>query len=240
MTVLLAAFLLFVISIFGGALSFFISHEKQKLVNSVLIITGAYLLSLAVLHLLPHVAAQYQSQGLALVLLGFVLQFILQQFSHGVEHGHSHAHHSMPMKEFMVIGFGLSIHALTEGIPLIGAEVDKNTFLSFLIGISIHKFPEAFALACLASHTFKTPIKRGLVILIFGALTPLAMLFFAQTGWITSAVFAILFPMVTGAVLQIATSIIAETTSNNHQLKFIKLVLLLTGFGLGLVSLLIH
>jgi zinc transporter ZupT len=209
------------------------------MIGYVLTITGAYLLSLVLLHLLPHTITKYSEKAMIWVMCGFFIQFILQQLSHGVEHGHAHHHGHMAMNEFLIIMLGLSVHALTEGIPLAEKQLGNNTYFSFLIGIAIHKLPEAFALACIASHTFNTPFKRIAVIIGFSLLTPIAMLLFMQIGKTDEAVFSILFPLVTGAVLQIAASIIFETSGSNHRIKLLKAFLLLIGFGLGMISLLL-
>jgi len=240
MIILSSVLLIFLISLLGGFLSFIIPHNKQQFINYVLTITGAYLLSLVILHLLPHTIEHYGTQALIWVLIGFLIQFVLQQFSHGVEHGHAHHHAHLPLKEFAVIAVGLSIHALSEGIPLAETQVNQATFLSFLFGIGIHKLPEAFALACLASHAFHIKAQRIAIIVGFSLLTPISILFFAESEVVQGRFFQYLFPLVTGAVMQIATSIIYETAGNNHKLKLIKLLLLLIGFSMGLLSLFIH
>ena len=98
-------YLLLLSSIVLGALSVFLFHlhepRRVKLLNA---FTGAYLLCLTILHLLPEL---YHSEGLTghpemklgiLILAGFFVQVALDAISMGVEHGHSHPLHGrMPI-----------------------------------------------------------------------------------------------------------------------------------------------
>src|SRR5256885_14120444 len=99
-------YLLLLSSIAVGAICFFLFRLHQpahiRLVNA---FTGAYLLSLTLLHLLPEL---YQTHGAVapvnplligtLMLAGFFTQVALDVISMGVEHGHSHALHGrMPV-----------------------------------------------------------------------------------------------------------------------------------------------
>src|SRR6185295_12765628 len=90
-------------SILAGALTVVVFRLEQrtfvKLLNA---FTGAYLLSLTFLHLLPelyeHNVPSEQAQfwiGM-LILAGFFLQIVLDVISMGVEHGHTHHMHGMP------------------------------------------------------------------------------------------------------------------------------------------------
>src|SRR5438270_13405529 len=94
-------YLLLLSSIVLGALSVFLFklHEPKhvKLLNA---FTGAYLLSLTVLHLLPElyhqesqVAAHADLRIGVLLLAGFFAQIALDVISMGVEHGHAHHLH---------------------------------------------------------------------------------------------------------------------------------------------------
>src|SRR5437867_4747727 len=99
-------YLLLLSTIVLGAASVFLFRLYQprhvKLLNA---FTGAYLLCLTVLHLLPEL---YQAGGGAiehraltiggLMLAGFFIQLSLDFVSLGVEHGHAHhVHESIPV-----------------------------------------------------------------------------------------------------------------------------------------------
>ena len=82
---------LFLSVIGGGGLAFYIRKNTQALLKSVLSFSGAYILGISVLHLMPTVFTnQIENIGLW-ILGGFFIQLVLEQFSGGVEHGHVHA-----------------------------------------------------------------------------------------------------------------------------------------------------
>ena len=87
--------------------------RRVKLVTA---FTGAYLMALTCLHLLPEVfAAKTDHAALSLgafILLGFFLQVVLDNFSGGIEHGHTHG--SAPI----AVMVGLCLHAFLEAMPL--------------------------------------------------------------------------------------------------------------------------
>ncbi len=84
--------------------------------------SGAYLLSITALHLLPEVfigddrGAYFGS----FVLIGFFIQVMLEYLSEGIEHGHAHTHRSAGLPVGLMIG--LCLHAFLEGMPLGGGD----------------------------------------------------------------------------------------------------------------------
>ena len=111
-------YLILLSSIVLGALTVFVFRlydaKHIRLLNA---FTGAFLLSLTMLHLLPELYHEHgpesgQSHGPlligALMLAGFFVQVALDVISMGVEHGHSH-----PLHGKMPIGIvaGLCLHA---------------------------------------------------------------------------------------------------------------------------------
>src|SRR5712675_1057511 len=94
-------YLLLLSTVFLGALCVFLFRlhdlKRVKLLNA---FTGAYLLSLTVLHLLPELYQGASAAGAhpnlrigALILTGFFIQVALDFISLGVEHGHAHPIH---------------------------------------------------------------------------------------------------------------------------------------------------
>src|SRR3954468_10113720 len=94
-------YLLLLSSIVLGAICFFVLRLDRpshvKLLNA---FTGAYLLCLTLLHLLPelyheHAGSQPRSDFVigGLILAGFFTQIALDVISLGVEHGHAHHIH---------------------------------------------------------------------------------------------------------------------------------------------------
>ncbi len=95
-------------------------HEPKhiKLLNS---FTGAFLLCLTLLHLLPELfdfpsGANHEREGLilgAMMLGGFFIQLALDYISMGVEHGHEHHLHGHA--PYGVVA-GLCVHAFVEAM----------------------------------------------------------------------------------------------------------------------------
>src|ERR1051326_8529388 len=114
-------YLLLLSSIVLGALSVFLfklyEPRHVKLLNA---FTGAYLLCLTLLHLLPELYHPGTGAGShddirigALILTGFFAQIALDVISMGVEHGHAHhLHGRMPVGVLA----GLCLHALIEAM----------------------------------------------------------------------------------------------------------------------------
>jgi hypothetical protein len=131
--------------------------------------SGAYLLSVTILHLLPEVyqhTTNYKKVG-GIILLGIVIQSVLESFSKGAEHGHIHVHNSK--KEFPVLLFvSLCVHAFSEGLPI------HNNHTNLLWAIVVHKVPIAIVLA-----TFLTQTKFSkITIFIY-----LAIICFYESAW---------------------------------------------------------
>src|SRR5690606_27885660 len=174
MTTSLIIAILFISAFASGMAVFFVKRDNTNALKLILSFSGAYLFSITVLHLIPHVyhshSASSETIGL-FVLLGFIFQLVLEQFSHGIEHGHVH-HAHQPAGMFPVgIMISLCLHALLEGMPLASGHQHELVF-----GIAVHHIPAAFALGTLLLHT--TLPKRHVVILlaVFAAMTPIGYL----------------------------------------------------------------
>src|SRR5215471_2634301 len=114
-------YLLLLSSIVLGALSVFLFRLYEprhvKVLNA---FTGAYLLCLTLLHLLPELyhgnSAAHADVRLGIfMLIGFFAQVALDVISLGVEHGHAHhLHGRMPIG----VMAGLCLHAFVEAMAL--------------------------------------------------------------------------------------------------------------------------
>jgi len=85
--------LLFVSVVGGGVLAFRFSGSAQQALKLALSFSGAYILGITIMHLMPGVFDQGGQAASFWILAGFFLQLLLEQLSRGVEHGHVHAHH---------------------------------------------------------------------------------------------------------------------------------------------------
>jgi len=159
-------------SVLIGILIVFVLKPSDKWIQLFLAFSGAYLLSITLLHILPEVYYSDTKHVGIFILVGILLQLVLDFFSQGAEHGHIHVHkkHAFPW----VLFISLSIHALLEGIPLAhnhaGYTHDHNNLLWAIV---IHKIPVAVILSSfLLNSTFDK--KKGLLFIVgFSLMSPL-------------------------------------------------------------------
>jgi zinc transporter ZupT len=121
----------------GGFLVDFFNIKKNKNIQLLLTFSGAYLLAISLLHLIPELFSNKNITSIGLlVLTGFLIQIILEFFSQGIEHGHLHKENHIT---FSVL-ISLCLHALLEGIPLAGdLHHHHNSLLTGIVtGIFLH------------------------------------------------------------------------------------------------------
>jgi zinc and cadmium transporter len=236
-------YLLLLSSIALGALSVFLFHlhepRRVKLLNA---FTGAYLLCLTILHLLPEL---YHSEGLTghpemklgiLILAGFFVQVALDAISMGVEHGHSH-----PLHGRMPIGIiaGLCLHALVEAMALGNPHhhYDPSSRKFLLWSIVLHNFPVSIALlGMLLQSGMKRNTALGYLGL-FALMGPLGM--FLSSHTVLANYSRELTAVVIGIFMHISTTILFES-SDIHRFNVAKLIAIMVGTGLGFLSVMAH
>lgn len=238
MSTFLIVAILFLSAFVSGAAVFFVKRDNTHFLKLILSFSGAYLFSITVLHLIPHVYHGGSSEYIGLYVLGgFLFQIVLEQFSHGIEHGH--VHKSKDTTELFPLGILLSlcIHAFIEGMPLASNHQNELVF-----GIAIHHIPAAFALASLLVHTRLSKGKIYLFIFIFAAMTPAGFLISkgissGNLGNIEQH-FDKMMAIVIGIFLHISTTILFESGSeNHHHFNRKKLTAVLVGVVVALASL---
>jgi zinc and cadmium transporter len=238
-------YLLLLSSIALGALSVIIFklHEPKhvKLLNA---FTGAYLLCLTVLHLIPelyhvggggsHEHAEFKIG--VLILAGFFTQVALDVISMGVEHGHAHHLHSrMPLG---VIA-GLCLHAFVEAMALGNPEThyDPASRKLLLYSIVLHNFPVSIALLGMLLQTgMKRSTAFGFLVL-FAAMAPIGMSISSHSSLANYS--RELTAFVIGIFMHISTTILFEA-SDIHRFNFAKLAAIVVGTALGFASLMLH
>lgn len=239
MTSFLIVFILFTSAFISGLAVFFVKRDNTNLLKLILSFSGAYLFSITVLHLIPHVYSAHgeadHSIGLY-VLGGFLFQLLLEQFSHGIGHGHIHA----PKHQMSVFPIGilvsLCLHAFLEGMPLASNHQNQLVF-----GIAIHHIPAAFALASLLVNTSLNKTKISLYLALFAAMTPLGYLVSqavsaGDMGGISQH-FDKMMAVVIGIFLHISTTILFESGSaNHHHFNRQKLIAVLVGVAIALLN----
>lgn len=238
-------YLLLLSSIVLGALSVFLfklyEPKHVKLLNA---FTGAYLLCLTVLHLLPEL---YHAQGAPaehaeirigiLILAGFFTQIALDVISMGVEHGHAHDlhEHHLPLG----ILAGLCLHAFVEAMALGNAQTyyDPASRRLLLYSIVLHNYPVSIALL---GMLLQSGIRRSSALLglaLFAAMAPIGMTISGHT--FLAHYSRELTAFVIGIFMHISTTILFES-SDIHRFNLAKLAAIIVGTGLAFLSLMLH
>lgn len=218
----------------GYAIALYVKPNRKKNLKLLLAFSGAFLLSVTVLHLLPEVygASAHEHDGHShghgiqnglFIMAGILLQIILEFFSKGAEHGHVHGHdqlHAMPWSLFL----SLCLHAFLEGFP-VGHHHD------LALGIAIHHLPIAMILTVyfLGSGLRKSTI--FLFMLAFAAMTPLGT-FAAQYLPALAYFHTEITAVVIGILFHISSTIIFET-SENHKFNVAKISMIILGVVLA-------
>ncbi|MEY2904201.1 MAG: hypothetical protein RJA52_217 [Bacteroidota bacterium] len=223
----------------GGSLIFLFGQISPNKFKPILSFSGAFVLGIAILHLLPEV---YESQGKMAgvwILAGFLVQLFLDQFTSGVEHGHVHSHFKKGSNLALKIMIGLSVHSLIEGIPMSNIGANEE-FQHFFWGIVVHKVPAAIALT---SVMFISGIKKSLILIclaIFSLMTPIGG-FLGEIIKEKGEVFEIITAIVVGSFFHISTTILYETDEDtHHSFSIKKFIFLLSGFALSFLTFLLE
>ena len=223
-------YLLLIASVLLGVLVVLILKPSKKSVRLLLAFSGAYLLSVAILRLLPEVyngSSDTKVLGI-FILVGIILQSVLESFSKGAEHGHIHIH--TDGKTFPTLLFvSLCIHAFSEGLPI------HHSGENLLWAIVVHKIPIAVILTIflLDSHFSKKTIVFFLT--VFALMSPLGvilsenMMFFEKYSAEITA-------LIIGIFLHISTVILFES-SENHNFNLHKFLAIITGILLTVFTL---
>lgn len=239
-------YLLLLSSIALGAVTVFVFrlHEARhiRLLNA---FTGAFLLSLTMLHLLPELYHEHGGEAGhahgplligALMLAGFFVQVALDAISMGIEHGHSHSvHGKMPVG----IIAGLCLHAFVEALALGDGQHHHDTQSRQLLlwSIVVHNYPVAIALMGMLLHSGMKSRAALAVLALFAAMAPLGMFISAHTPLANYS--RELMAIVIGIFMHISTTILFEA-SDGHRFNYAKLGAIAVGTGLGVASVLLH
>lgn len=223
-------FVVLILSVVIGSVSVLVNKPSKKFIQILLTFSGAYLLSITILHLLPETYESNNTKNVGVfILLGILIQSILENFSKGIEHGHVHVHNDLKKIPWSLI-LGLGIHAFFEGIPLSNADSE-----SLIWAIFIHKLPISIVLTV---FLVESRINKFVIISIISAFALMSPL-----GYLLSSTVSVLHDYLTemtaviiGIFLHISTIILFET-SENHRFNLKKLIAILVAFGISWWSL---
>ena len=224
------SYIYLIASVLVGSLLVVFLKPNNKKVRLLLAFSGAYLLSVTVLHLLPEVYNPTSQDNLVgiFILLGIVVQSILESFSKGAEHGHIHVHRKSD-KFPMLLFLSLCIHAFSEGLPI--NFTDNN----LLWGIVVHKVPIAVVLTTFLLHTNYSRKTIFLFLFVFALMSPLGV-YFGESFSFFQIHSTKITAFIVGVFLHISTIILFESTEN-HKFNVKKFGVILLGFLLSYLSL---
>lgn len=237
----------------GGLIGVFLHGKITKDVKVVLAFSGAYLLALSVIHLMPEIYHTLDERAGLFILCGFLLQIAMDYFSKGVEHGH--VHRSDQLRGVFPLGIFISLflHSFIEGLPLASEALTGHDHAhagsghvhahthggALLVGIAIHKVPEAIALAVLLYHYFERKSKTLLMLAIYAMATPLGMWaghsFIANYQGQAGQAYAIMLAIAVGIFLHVSTTIIFEA-EEHHRFNVKKGIAIVLGLALVWIS----
>jgi zinc and cadmium transporter len=239
---LLFSLFLFLITLLGGSVPLWSTGWREQRMKYLLAFSGSFLLSITLLHLVPETMSEMGPGHLTggLILAGFFLQQIIQRITHGVEHGHAHIHAHEPVAYIPVFA-GLTVHAISEGLPLGISYNDTATLPSLYLAVALHKLPEAMLITSLVFIATGNKAKSWRLLILFSLTTPLSALLTTYLGSKSAAWESLIHlsvPVVAGAFLHIATTIFFESGTKSHDMNRNKWLATLGGIAAALLTLL--
>ncbi len=232
---------LFLTVMASGSLIFLIKTDDKRLLKLLLAFSGAFLIGISFLKLIPEIFSQNVQYLGIFVLIGFLIQLVLEMITEGAEHGHTHVHEEDEKVSPFLLLIGLSIHSFLEGMPIVGSFGIAIQH-SLVLGIVIHNIPISLTLMSLFLH-FGLSRKKALIYLaIFALMTPMGSILSNFILYNSTAslerYFTYIMAVVIGIFLHVSTSILFETGENHRYnlQKFITVCLgIFVAFGLSLL-----
>ena len=219
----------------GFLIALFLKPQKKKNIKLLLAFSGAFLLSLTVLHLLPELFQEghhHHHEGEhehrlpvgVFIMIGILFQIVLEFFSKGAEHGHVHIHtdkndelHHIPWLLFI----SLCLHALLEGFP-----IQENSNLAY--GIAVHHFPIAIILTLFFVNAKMEKKMIFGFMFAFALMTPLGT-FLAEKMHFAQHYSKEISAVVVGILFHISSTIIFES-NEGHKFNLAKITMIVLGF----------
>jgi zinc transporter ZupT len=207
----------------GYGISLFLKPKNKTNLKLLLAFSGAFLLSLTVIDLLPDVYESKNQNIGVYIMLGILFQIILEFFSKGAEHGHTHGHVNMTHIPWFLF-ISLCIHAFLEGFPV-------SHHHDLAVGIAIHHFPIAIILTTffINSRLNKKAIFGFMI--TFALMTPMGTLV-SDFLPILNDYYTEITAVVIGILFHISSTIIFES-SEGHKFNVAKVSMIVLGITLA-------
>ncbi len=218
------------IPLITGIVVLFLKPKLTSNLKLLLSFSGAFLLAICFLHLIPELYNDYSYNIGVFILVGFVLQVLLEYFSKGIEHGHYH-----PDKEKKIFPYALflslCLHSFVEGMALVESNhthLNHSDNTSLLIGILIHKIPIVIILVTLLLSNKNSFTSTLMSTAIFSATAPIGLFLASTYGSSLLSNVSILNALAVGILLHVSTTILFET-SEGHKFHLKKFVVIIIG-----------
>ena len=219
----------------SGSLIFLFRADDQRVLKILLAFSGAFLIGITFLKLIPEVFSKPAAFTGLFVLLGFLLQLMLELITEGAEHGHRHAHAEGEKASPFLLLIGLSIHSFLEGMPIVQG-FDLKLQHTLVVGIVIHNIPISLTLMSLFLHYGCSKSRAFLYLLVFALMTPMGSAFsnMLDSSLLTSldSYFTYVLAAVIGIFLHVSTTILFET-EENHRYNLQKFITVIIGLGVA-------
>jgi zinc and cadmium transporter len=220
---------LFFSALLSGVLIVIFKLKISSIHRLLLSFSGAFLLAICILHLIPELYENYNKQIGLFILIGFVLQLLLEFFSKGIEHGHFHDHDKKATLFPFAIFISLCLHAFIEGTALINPEHNHASYNgSLLLGIIIHKIPIAIVLTTMLISKNTSKSLTIFALGVFSISAPAGLYLGKLIGHTNHDSINILLALAVGIFLHISTTILFET-SEGHKFDVKKFGVILLG-----------
>ena len=223
-------YLILILAVVIGASIVLFVKPSDRFIQFLLSFSGAYLLSITVLHLLPEVFTEsnHHTKIGVFILIGILIQSILEYFSKGAEHGHVHIHGHVKAIPWLLL-ISLGIHAIFEGVPL-GSDTNKV----LLWAIFIHKIPISIILTTFLLQTKLAKSTIVLLLVLFSLMSPMGCYLFETIPFLNTYSSEIT-AVIIGIFLHISSIILFES-NDNHNFSIRKFLAILLGFGIAFMS----
>jgi zinc transporter ZupT len=209
--------------ILGYVIAVFLQPKNKTNLKLLLAFSGAFLLSLTVINILPDIYESRESNIGIFIMIGILFQIILEFFSKGAEHGHVHGHDKLKQMPWTLF-ISLCIHALLEGFP-VGHHQD------LAIGIAIHHFPIAVILTIFFLNAQLNKYALLVFMLSFAIMTPLGT-YISYNLPILNYYYPQISAVVVGILFHISSTIIFES-SEGHKFNIAKISMIVLGILLA-------
>lgn len=235
--------ILFLAPFIGGLIAVFYKKEKTGNFPVLMGFVGAFLLSIVLVGILPHLYHENDASIAIFILIGFFIESLLElifgtSHTHDHEHGHGHVHHhaTLPIGLFIA----LAIHSFAEGVPLTD-RLDGNmgAHAGLIFGIAFHELLAAFSLILLLRTAgIKKSLLLGLV-LLYAIISPSGAITGSFLNQSSDHVHILpkLMAVAVGTILHVSMDVLSQPLHSKSK-QLVKFIAIILGVSAGF--LLIH